>query len=332
MWLNHEYKVSVILPTLSTDFIFETLKSIANQDFEHSKMELLIIYTGVDTDEIISKFPENFDIVTRLFKCDERGISASLNLGLNESKGEYIVRIDSDDVMLDDRISSQIEFLDLNPSYCVVGGHIQIIDRDSNVIGFKKYEIEDIQLRTRILEQSPVAHPAVTFRRDSVLKIGSYRNLPSEDTDLWVRILPFWKIANLNQYVIKYRVHINQTSNYPVNLTNVPRDLVWISHFLRLKSHKDLPDLETDWPEWIVRHKRDLKHNFYFRFALSHNWQVSPLLLSRLEKARTASEIGKFSIVLSLLSQHPKVFLNWFGFKVLRKLFIYGKFYRKIGL
>lgn len=328
---DQKYKVSILLPTLSTEFISEALYGIANQNFDHSKIELLIISTGLKQADIESQFPENFDIATRILTCEARGISASLNLGLEESNAPYIARIDADDIMLPERIASQVRFLDDNPEYAVVGGHINLINKDSEIVGSKKYVLSDEQIRSTILEKSPVAHPAVMLRKEFVQMVGGYRLLPSEDTDLWIRILPFWKIANLDQFVINYRVHPNQTSNYSINSTSIPRDLVWISHFLRLKSERDLPDSIETAPQWIKNYKYEFRRNILFKFTLARGWLVHPHIERELTKARGSGNRNKIRIASSLLLRHPRLFLSWIFFRVLRILFVYFKLSKRIG-
>jgi len=331
MDIEHKYRVSILLPTLSTEFISEALGGIANQSFDHSQIELLIISTGLNEDDLKAQFPKDFDIATRLMTCESRGISASLNLGLEESNAEFIARIDSDDIMLADRIANQVKFLDDNPEYAVVGGHINLINNNSEIIGSKRYWTSDEQIRSRILEKSPVAHPAVMFRKEFVQMIGGYRQLPSEDTDLWIRILPFWKIANLDQFVINYRLHPNQTSNYSINSTSIPRDLVWISHFLRLKSESDLPDFIEAAPQWIEKHKYEFRRNVLFRFALDDRWLINPHLENLLNQAKAAGNRRRTQIILLVFSRHPRIFLAWAWFRFLRVLFVYCKCYKRIG-
>lgn len=331
MRLESKYKVSILLPTLSADYIGETIQSISRQDFDHSKMELIIVATRIGDEELIRKFPTEFDIDTRILHCEEKGISASLNLGITVSKGEYIVRIDSDDIMFDSRISEQVEFLDSNRDISVVGGHIEIIDSHSNTVGFKKYQLSDTQIRSRILEQSPLAHPAVTMRKSTIERIGGYRNLPSEDTDLWVRILSTEKIANIDHTVIKYRIHSDQTSNYEINLTSLPRDLVWVSHFLRINSKEDLPQPNENVSDWIKSNKKNLCRNPYVRFALSSKWLVHPIIQEGLARSKQLRGPKKVSNIFVLFLDRPYDLLSWLVFRALRNIFIFLKLYKRIG-
>lgn len=331
MHFESKYKVSILLPTLSADYIGETIQSIFGQDFDHSQMELIIVATGISDEELISKFPNDFDIDTSILHCEEKGISASLNLGITASKGEYIVRIDSDDIMFESRISEQVEFLESNRDISVVGGHIEIIDSHSNTIGFKKYELSDIRIRSRILEQSPLAHPAVTMRKSTVVKIGGYRNVPSEDTDLWVRMLLSEKIANIDKTVIKYRIHTDQTSNYEINLTCLPRDLVWVSHFLRINSKEDLPQPSQNVADWININKRELCRNPYVKFALSNKWLMQPSIQEGLARSKKLRGLKKVSSIHGLFLERPYDLLVWLVFRASRSIFIYLKLYKRIG-
>lgn len=149
-----------------------------------------------------------------LQKSDGSGIVDALNYGLQLCKSEYIVRLDSDDMLYPNRLNTQIRMLMLNQKVAVVGGAIELIDENSNLISVKSYPTNPIELRKAMREGCYLAHPAVTFRKSAVQLVGGYcRDFQyAEDYDLWTRVLEKYDVANVPNIVTKYRQHSGQTS------------------------------------------------------------------------------------------------------------------------
>ena len=103
--------VAVLLPVASTRYLASTLESISYQNFPLKKLQVVIVATGVKTNDIYKMLPSNLLNVTEIISCELKGISFSLNLGLSQVKAEFVARIDADDIMKKDRIKNQIEFL-----------------------------------------------------------------------------------------------------------------------------------------------------------------------------------------------------------------------------
>src|SRR3989344_5076978 len=203
--------ISIIILTYNrAGFISEAIKSALEQSF--SDWELIIIDDASqdDTREIVEEYIVR-DSRIKYFRNDGHlRISKSRNKALGSARGEYVAVLDSDDVWSDrDKLKKQYEFLERNKDYVLVGGGVIVIDEFGKETRryFNRESDEDI--RGKILFQNQFAHSGVMFRREAALKAGGYdENLNiGEDYDLWLRIGVLGKMANIKEYLLKYRVH-----------------------------------------------------------------------------------------------------------------------------
>jgi glycosyltransferase involved in cell wall biosynthesis len=204
-------KITVLMPVYNCElYIKEAVDSILNQTF--SDFEFLII-DDASTDKTVSIVQTYNDPRIRLFeKPVNTGLTNSLNYGLSIAKGEYIARMDGDDISLPERFAKQVAFLDANPDVVLCGTALKIIGTGNSIIFPQKNE--DIKLR--LLKGNCIAHPSVMLRNNK-LKEFSFRydpkTEPAEDYDLWVRLLEKGKLFNLQEELLNYRVHITQVSH-----------------------------------------------------------------------------------------------------------------------
>jgi glycosyltransferase involved in cell wall biosynthesis len=153
---------------------------------------------------------ENF----KVFVSKLPGISHALNLGIRESSGELIARIDADDLMRKDRLTLQNAFLEKHPEVVCVGSQVAKINVNEMVIGISCYPERNKQITKTLLFRNCIAHPSVMYRRSAILKVGGYR--PEfdgvEDYDLWLRLSVTGQIRNLKTRLTSYRVWENQVT------------------------------------------------------------------------------------------------------------------------
>lgn len=203
-------KVSIILPTYNgAKFIANSMESVAGQTF--NDWELIVIDDGStdDMSRIVSELAAK-DSRIKYFKNDKNlGIQKSLNRGIKEAGGEYIARIDDDDVWADkDKLKKQVEFLENNRDYVLVGTGTIVVDEDDNEIARYLLPEEDDDIRKKILSKNCFTHSSILFKKDAVLRLGGYSEgkdvLHVEDYDLWLRLGKVGKLANLPFYGVKF--------------------------------------------------------------------------------------------------------------------------------
>jgi glycosyltransferase involved in cell wall biosynthesis len=202
-------RVSIILPTYNgSRFIEQAIKSVLKQSYED--FELLIIDDGSTdkTSEIISEISEQDPRIICFRNNTNLGIQKTLNIGLRNTKGEYIARIDDDDEWIyKDKLKKQVDFLDAHPDYVLVGTGAIVINEDGQEL-FRYFNPEtDKEIRNKILGKTCFIHPSVMFRKESAIKLGGYDELIEmknfEDYILWLKMGTVGKFANLRIIGVK---------------------------------------------------------------------------------------------------------------------------------
>jgi glycosyltransferase involved in cell wall biosynthesis len=213
-----ESLVSVIFPVNKVDAnTLTALQSVVSQSYRN--LEILVIDTSERSGS--GTFVDFYDLI----KSDPRirheslpvnlNLSQSLNHGLKVCRGDFIARMDADDICFIDRIQTQLEYLARNPDVDILGSAIQIIG------GFEGHSFShglvitpptrDVNLLYWALEKNPIFHPTVIFRR-AVCKDAVYnpRYQRAQDYELWIRLLRKYEIDNIEFPLLYYRVHPNQ--------------------------------------------------------------------------------------------------------------------------
>lgn len=202
-------KVSIIIPTYNRVKMLE--KSIESVFAQSYKDWELIIIDDASTDETEERMKqlssrEKSVRYLRIPKIVGKGISEYLNIGLRNSKGEYIARIDDDDFWCHkDKLKMQVEFLDENPEYVVVGGGVILVDENgTELFRYLKKETDE-EIRRFALFSNPFTHATVMFRKETAMKLGGYRIMKHvEDMELWLRMGKVGKLYNMKEYFITY--------------------------------------------------------------------------------------------------------------------------------
>ena len=208
--MQNQPLVSIVMATFNEPeaVISEAIESILNQTYKN--LELIIVDDSTDksTKNTIEKYLSDKRVV--YYHPERRlGFVPALNKGLSLSSGEYIARMDGDDICYPERLEKQVVFLQENKDISIVGGQIDIINSAGELISKRHYPTGGIKLFLFSCLRSPFAHSTVFMRRsiiDAGLKYDE--SLPaSEDIDLWLKIMySGYKWANINDTVLKFRV------------------------------------------------------------------------------------------------------------------------------
>jgi glycosyltransferase involved in cell wall biosynthesis len=210
--------VTVLLPFCQIhSYLSQAIASILQQTF--IDFELLLINDGLPMDKVSELCGVYNDARLRIIG-DERknGLAKSLNSGIAHAKGKYIVRMDSDDVSLPQRLERQFLFMESHPEVGILGSAIRLIDERGRKIGSGRYPLDDLAIRWRVFFEAPFAHPAVMLRRNVLAENSLFYDtefLAAQDYELWPRLLGYAKGANLKEALLLYRVHRGAvTANY----------------------------------------------------------------------------------------------------------------------
>ena len=191
-----------------------SIESILAQSFDD--FEFIIILDNPNNDlllNVIYEYEKSDDRIRLLINSYNMGLIASLNKGLLEAKGDYVARMDADDISSRNRLLLQKEYLDSHKDISVVFGNAIYIDETGNIIK-KNLKLDDANIRKIMRIRNCVIHPCTMFRKKNVLDLGGYREVFSvEDYDLWTRLLINGNdIGVIDKYLLKYRVRGNGIS------------------------------------------------------------------------------------------------------------------------
>lgn len=203
-------KVSVIMAVYNGEtYLSEAILSVLNQT--EKNFEYIIIDDGStdDSQKIIKSFHDERIVY---FKKIHSGLVDSLNLGLQKARTEFIARFDADDICMPERLEKQLSFFEQHPENVLVGSYAVKIDEFGEEIGTLEYPpLAWPEIKKYSLLHNPFIHPTVMFRRELIRIVGDYRNFKhAEDYELWTRIIYKYPCANIDEPLLKYRVHTGQ--------------------------------------------------------------------------------------------------------------------------
>lgn len=183
--------VTVVLPVHNGgSFLSQAVDSILSQT--HANLELLLI-DDHSTDAAIAALDKS-DTRLKILVSKGRGVVNAFNTGLTYMKGEYVARMDADDISLPRRFQDQLDYLARFPSVDIAGCCVEIFSEAGIQGGLERYQSwlnsvrEPEQVRQQIFIESPLPNPGLMFRRTALQQLGGYRdNQWPEDYDLLLR-------------------------------------------------------------------------------------------------------------------------------------------------
>lgn len=208
-------KVTVLMPCYNAEaWLTASVNSVLSQTFDY--FEFIIVDDGsTDNSLAILKEMQKTDRRIVIFTKANTGLADSLNLGLSHSRGEWIARIDADDICEPGRLKKQFDLVCEQPELVFVGTSLVIIDENSiSGARFTYPEGHDELLQNLILAKRFPPHSSAFYRRSSVIELGGYRRRVrrAEDWDLWLRLSTKGRLACIQEPLVRIRKHSGQVS------------------------------------------------------------------------------------------------------------------------
>lgn len=206
-------KITVLMPVYNAEkYLNEATNSILNQSF--TDFEFLIINDGStdDSKRIIQSY--NDRRIRYVENEKNLGLIETLNKGFDLALGEYIARMDADDISLPNRLEEQVRFLESSPDIGIVGSQIKTIGDIDGYI--RRRPTNPDEIKCALLFDTPLAHPSVVIRKkvfaDNGLKYDpDFKH--AEDYELWTRAVDCTKAANIDKVLLYYRIHQKSVSH-----------------------------------------------------------------------------------------------------------------------
>ncbi|MQC26254.1 MAG: glycosyltransferase family 2 protein [Chloroflexi bacterium] len=190
-------------------YLPKAVDSILEQSF--GDLEFLVA-DDASTDGSATYLASLTDARIRILTNKENlGLSRSLNLGLDVARGDYVARMDHDDLSLPARLAEQVAYMDAHPEIDVCGTWTRTIGLQTEQTW--RYPRTDAEIRAEMLFASVIVHSSAMLRRSSFER-HNLRYDPkiarAQDYELWVRAAPHLRFANLGKVLLRYRVHVGQ--------------------------------------------------------------------------------------------------------------------------
>lgn len=205
-------KVSVLMPVYNAEkYLAEAINSIISQTYRD--WELVIINDG-STDSSLSIINSFSDSRIKVINNETNlGLIKTLNKGIGLCNGEYIARMDADDISMPNRLALQVDFLDSNEEYILCGTNADVIDSHGKITGKIINPTKNILLQISLLFTNPFIHPSMMICRD-ILTVNFFDEnaIYVEDYELWTRLADLGQIANLELPLLQYRWHETNVS------------------------------------------------------------------------------------------------------------------------
>ncbi len=195
------------------DWLRQSIDSILEQTYSY--FEFIIICDNPSYQEGLALLKEYQDCDSRIkliINEENKGLTKSLNIGLEKAKGEYVIRMDADDISFPERIEEQVKFMEANPQVVASGTSAYFFDdnKERKVIR----ETSSNKLKALLIFDSPIFHPTAIFRRLVDGKPVRYNEdiKFSQDYALWISLVSGHKLSNIAKPLVKYRISNEQIS------------------------------------------------------------------------------------------------------------------------
>ena len=307
--------VSVLMPVFNgAPYLRESVESLLNQD--HQNFELIMIDDG--------SIDETWDIIQGLARRDHRirpfrngsnrGLTRCLNDGLQLCTGEYIARLDADDIATPNRLSTQINHLKSHPNIGLVGSFLKTIEERPRLV---TYPTKHFDIVGMLAFANSIAHPSIMFRRSLITVHGvSYPDIKyAQDYGFYIRCASVTELSNLPVALTYYRIHSSQISSQKKIEQDECRNEICFQHLAALLN-RNLSDLEK------TTHLTLMAGNPQNRLGLAHLGNWTEYLISCDFPCRTILTSRYRKILLKSIKHNgPKAISGYFfvrsGYKIL---------------
>ncbi len=188
----------------SPELLREAIESILAQTYQNFELILVDDASVLKYDFLKNLLSQHSQI--KYYKNETNmGLTKSLNKGYSVSKGEYIARLDSDDISLPQRLEVQVQFLENNREFVLVGSRFIVCSEGREYEPPESREIQDKEIRKIISSQNFTAHSTIVMRGSAFKKIKGYNEFYyyAQDYDLYLRMLGVGQIKVLNEVLVK---------------------------------------------------------------------------------------------------------------------------------
>ena len=238
-------KVSIIMPCYNSEkYIEKAIQSVLEQTYRNFELIIIDDDSTDKTWEIIEQYAKkDFRVICTRKSENEKGISKSMNKGIEMARGKYITRMDSDDIIIPEKILRQVQFLDENEEYGICSVNIAMMDNLGNIYNENVYPEQKVPSEWTFLWTNPVPNAPCMYRtniiKDNNITFSNLRT--AEDYDFLEKLITKTKVYMINLPLYYYRY--NEKSTYNKNRTETFKNSLNISKRYYMEvTKKNTPD------------------------------------------------------------------------------------------
>lgn len=206
--------ISVIMAVYNTpiEYLEESIQSVLNQTYKDFEFIIVNDYSDEKTTNYLMSITEHR--IKLIHNQENLGLTKSLNIALKNAKGKYIARMDSDDIAHPNRLETQLFYIQNHPEFVAIGSSF-IVSNTNKVVHKKNIDKETRRTQLLFFNQG-LCHPTAFINKSFLDKHHiQYREdlKKAQDYGLWVDILKYGDIGNIDVPLLTYRIHDNQISS-----------------------------------------------------------------------------------------------------------------------
>lgn len=221
--INNNPKISVVLPVYNAvGFLKDCLESILNQTYQDFEFIIVDDHSTDGSYEILEQYAKRHKKIKLFRNKKNKGVSEAVKKAISLSRGEYIARMDADDISFPTRFEKQIDYLEKNKKTVALGGQCLTIDENNKITGTKTFPNSFEDIYKYIFHFIPVQQPTLMIARKRLPKNFTYYidgMNTAEEVELIFKLFKYGKVENMDEILLLYRVHDKNTSMQNVKET-----------------------------------------------------------------------------------------------------------------
>ena len=318
--------VSIIMGVhLDEGTLSSSIKSILNQSYNN--FEFIIVNDGNDK-EVTRVVNRIDDPRITLINQEKIGLTACLNIGIENSNGIFIARQDAGDFSQKRRLQTQVDYMLKHPSIALCGTFVNEKTESGHDLGITTFPTENTEIKKNIISKNTFCHGSIMINKEVLIEVGGYREdfTRAQDFDLWLRVIDRFKVANLDLPLYSRTISKNSISFKHGQNQDAYADVAIKCYRARLSDESEPLHLLKDITDESLNEKQsnkvEVKYNFYCGRKLYQNENMK-VARGYFLKAFKLSPLSFKNTIFLLLTFLPKIIRTpiagfWF---LVKKLF-----------
>lgn len=267
---NENPLITVLMSVYNTEdeWLMLSIESILHQTYKNIEFIIILDKPTDNSEKIVKSYAETDKRIRIIKNVNNLGITKCLNIGINESSGQFIARMDSDDIAVNTRLDKQLRFMLNNKNISVVGSRVAIFNENNITIGSIKWREDPEEEKIRLLfGNAGISHPTAFFRKSFLVDHNIRYNekyLKAQDYGMWIDVVKKGGIIHeLNDILLIYRTSSTQISTMSRNEQSYYRDMIMSDY---LKSNFNLSNTDISIHDDIIKQKYNynIKEYIYY--------------------------------------------------------------------